>query len=283
MPKVHIARNGQQIGQFTEQEIANGLASGQFLVTDLYWHEGMSSWEKLSRFDSRARETLQIETNISAENSYREIDANGIAWETKGRNFLVRWWDTTINCLFNPNSTFKTMPVQGGMSAPLTFYFFSVLVIGVVMSFAQALSQAVVQSNQNGESPSLAVSLFCGTPFIILLAGFFGIFMAFFCSAISHFLLGILGAANKGFEATFRAVCYSLGSANSLQIIPLIGFIAAFFWAPVIFVISLKEAHKTDYWRVILAFTLAVVVPCGAIICLGLLVAMFSGYRVIPQ
>lgn len=51
----HIARNGQQLGVFAEQEIQSGIASGQFLPDDLCWTEGMTDWQPLgARFQMPA-------------------------------------------------------------------------------------------------------------------------------------------------------------------------------------------------------------------------------------
>jgi uncharacterized RDD family membrane protein YckC len=40
----HIARGGQQIGTFAEEEIRAGLAAGRFQSGDLCWAEGMADW-----------------------------------------------------------------------------------------------------------------------------------------------------------------------------------------------------------------------------------------------
>jgi uncharacterized RDD family membrane protein YckC len=44
----HIARNGKQLGVFAESEVQPGLSSGQFMLADLYWTEGMAEWQPLS-------------------------------------------------------------------------------------------------------------------------------------------------------------------------------------------------------------------------------------------
>ena len=46
--QIHIGRNNQQLGSFTVQQVLGGLASGQFLPTDIAWHEGLGDWEPLS-------------------------------------------------------------------------------------------------------------------------------------------------------------------------------------------------------------------------------------------
>lgn len=44
----HIARNGQQLGVYAEEEIQPGLVTGRFLPDDLFWTEGMAEWQPLS-------------------------------------------------------------------------------------------------------------------------------------------------------------------------------------------------------------------------------------------
>ncbi|MBL9179990.1 MAG: RDD family protein [Verrucomicrobiaceae bacterium] len=44
----HLARNGQQLGVFAEEEIQPGIATGRFLPDDLCWSEGMADWKPLS-------------------------------------------------------------------------------------------------------------------------------------------------------------------------------------------------------------------------------------------
>ena len=44
----HIARDGQQLGTFSESEISSKYSSGQLLGTDLCWKEGMANWQPVS-------------------------------------------------------------------------------------------------------------------------------------------------------------------------------------------------------------------------------------------
>lgn len=41
----HLARGGQQIGTFAEEEVRSGLAAGRFQSGDLCWTEGMTDWQ----------------------------------------------------------------------------------------------------------------------------------------------------------------------------------------------------------------------------------------------
>ena len=44
---IHIARNNQHLGQFSEEEVRQKLSAGEFLPTDLAWRAGMAGWEPL--------------------------------------------------------------------------------------------------------------------------------------------------------------------------------------------------------------------------------------------
>ncbi len=50
MGMIFINRNRQSLGQFDEQDVADGLKSGKFLPGDLAWQEPMDSWKPLAEF-----------------------------------------------------------------------------------------------------------------------------------------------------------------------------------------------------------------------------------------
>jgi len=41
----HVARDNQQLGVFSNEEVESRLASGEFLPSDLVWTEGMPQWQ----------------------------------------------------------------------------------------------------------------------------------------------------------------------------------------------------------------------------------------------
>lgn len=48
MSQYHIARDGQQLGVYSDQDIQSGLASGSIMSTDLLWTEGQADWQPVS-------------------------------------------------------------------------------------------------------------------------------------------------------------------------------------------------------------------------------------------
>jgi hypothetical protein len=45
----HVARNNQQLGTFSKEEILSRYNSGAILPTDLVWTDGMATWEPASK------------------------------------------------------------------------------------------------------------------------------------------------------------------------------------------------------------------------------------------
>ncbi|WP_395736072.1 RDD family protein [Prosthecobacter sp.] len=76
MSSYHIARNGQQLGVFSEQAIQSGLTTGQFMPDDLFWTEGMGDWQALNtRFAVSAVATTSA-YNSGVFNPYAAPSAN---------------------------------------------------------------------------------------------------------------------------------------------------------------------------------------------------------------
>ena len=46
--KYHVARESEQLGEFTDLDISAGMRRGQFQPGDLCWAPGMTDWEPLS-------------------------------------------------------------------------------------------------------------------------------------------------------------------------------------------------------------------------------------------
>ena len=42
--QIYLARNNQQAGPYSLEQVNQMLASQQVLLTDLAWHEGMTEW-----------------------------------------------------------------------------------------------------------------------------------------------------------------------------------------------------------------------------------------------
>jgi len=50
--KVHIARNGVVLGEWTQTELYPLLRASEVFPSDYYWHEGMTEWKRLAELPS---------------------------------------------------------------------------------------------------------------------------------------------------------------------------------------------------------------------------------------
>ena len=263
MGSIHINRNRQSLGQFTDQEVADGLQSGRFRPDDLGWHDSMDSWQPLSTFAD-----LPPASGIpSTPPPLSPVAGAAPVWESAEPPPLLPAIVGTIKqVLSNPVETFQAMPCEGGFWKPLQFYLVVSWVSNVVAILYQAaatlINPAVLAGEEFKDVPrSVLILIFVGLIVFMPALLFLGSFVS---SGILHLALMLVGGARKPFETTFRVLCYASGSTSVLQLVPICG--AWFFLAArlVYCVIGLKEAHRTEIWRPILAVFLVVLVCCGA-------------------
>jgi hypothetical protein len=85
MAMIHVARDAAKLGEFSLEEIREGLRTGQFRPSDLGWQAGMPDWRPLAEFvaERSSTETPSGETTpggltISATPASAET---GLPWE----------------------------------------------------------------------------------------------------------------------------------------------------------------------------------------------------------
>ncbi len=86
---------------------------------------------------------------------------------------------------------------------------------------------------------------------------------------IIHLGFLVVGAARQGFEATFRAVAYSSGTA-AFAIFPFFGPVISSVWWMVLVFIAVREIQRTTNGRATLAF----LVPVFLLAAVGVLLAL---------
>ncbi len=284
MGSIHINRNRQNLGQYSDQDVADGLQSGKFLPDDLAWQEPMDSWQPLSSFTnlppaSAVPSAPPPFSSVPPAPSGSDVPV----WESAEPPPLLTALVETIKQVFSkPAETFRAMPCEGGFGKPLKFY--------VLVSWATSAAAILYQAAATLINPAMfAGEEFKNIPKYGLAAVFVGliVFMpvflflgSFISSGILHLALILVGGAKKPFETTFRVLCYASGSTSVLQLVPICG---GWFYsvASLIYCVAgLKEAHGTDLWRPILAIFLVFLVCCGAVFGFSAL-AVYLGYSAI--
>jgi len=120
MAMIHINRNRENIGQFNEQEVAEGLKSGRFLPTDLAWRDPMPSWEPLSTFTDLPppEEIAEVKPAERAINSGEELSLGecfSSGWESFRRNMGVLIGATFLLLVVNMSLWFLSELAQAVM------------------------------------------------------------------------------------------------------------------------------------------------------------------------
>lgn len=318
MGMIFVNRGSRSLGQFSEQEVANGLGSGQFLPDDLGWTEGMEAWQALSTF-----------TNLPLPGALPVITGAPPPLEERPAAGFQEPGDIRFNeCLGKAWECFKR---NWGIGIVATLIFFAISgAVQMPMQFAQPLLQHFIKQ---GSAPALWVIICGGALFLlfwivsiaissILPAGF----MVFFIETLrtgtgklEHLFVGfrdrnwvqLLLAMLVWIAACILAAAVLLAPgiylsitmksevpalvAGGLLLIPFlyfsvgIGFVFPLivdrkigFWEAM--VTCFKTVHR-QWWQVgMLLFLIGLVMVAGVLICcVGLLPAMPLAYLIYGQ
>jgi hypothetical protein len=265
MNKIHIARDRQSLGQFSPEEVAEGLASGRFLATDLGWREPMEQWKPLSEFTDLPTGEPSL-TPPALPETIAEADVPEPAWERRTRLGTISALVKTIRqVLSEPVATFKVMKREGGVGPPLLFY----LIVATLTAWvAMGYQLVVVLMNPEAMLGPLAKSLTTAS-----LIGVQVVSMAFvplllvavaFCAAgIFHLVFQLLGSDRQPFEVTFRSYCYAVAPASVFRLVPICGDMLFFVAALVLLIFSLRETLRVDGVRATIGVVLPSLLCCG--------------------
>jgi hypothetical protein len=274
MAMIHINRDRKTLGKFNEQEVADGLKSGKFLPTDLAWRDPMPTWEPLSAFTGLpdASEVCSVDAENDANAENESAESVEPAWErTGGQSPVTTAVASVKQVLSTPSATFAQLPAEGGFIKPLFFYVLTAWTSGGAALAYQLMAALINPSMVFGEvaiSTSMMVGIFVGLLFFLPVILIFGLYVS---AGLFHLALLMTKGANKPFEATFRALAYAQGSASVLQFVPLCGGYIYPALSIVYSVIALREVHRVELWRVVLAAVLLFLLFCGLAMGAGLL------------
>ena len=266
---IHVARDGAKLGEFTIEQIRDGLSSGQFRATDLGWQSGMTEWRPLNELIAPAPSD-QIPALPAIE------PVAGLPWEHRNEVGLFKAFLHTVSLLITrPGEAFSRMRPEGGLMDPLLFG----LIGGCISQVVSLLFQLLLESIPGYPGDNATFHLFglnqwvlllifsALTPVLVLLGLFIG-------AGILHLCLMIVGGANRPFETTLRVVCFTGGSANLFSMIPVCGWLIGLVYGFVLETIGLSRAHQTTTGKALMAVLLPVFVCCCAV---GLIIAVGFG------
>jgi hypothetical protein len=278
---IHIGRAGTKLGSFSEFEVRQGLATGRFLRTDLGWKEGMEDWAPLSQFSEFAPPAPEPMPPLPSEalpgvpaDLGGDAAREGLPWDGRKQAGLVpAFIETAWLVLFRPSEAFARMRIEAGIANPL-FYnmlggWFGAIASGIYLVLTAKMQpppatltgvRALFYISPVNAMRELWILIALG-PIIVTLSVLMG-------SVIAHLFLRLAGGANKAFHVTLRVFCFSYGSAQLLQVIPIFGNLLSPAWMLVCCVVGLAAAHETTPARSITAMLLFLV-ACFAC-CIGM-------------
>ena len=273
---IHVARDGAKLGEFTLEQIREGLSTGQFRPTDLGWQSGMAEWRPLSEFVVATSAPPSAPAPLAVTGT--PAAGTGLPWENRQQIGLVKAWLDTVSLLIaKPSEAFTMMRPEGGMMDPLLFGLIGSCAGAVVSILFQTLMQSIpgFGGGSNDLFRSLGVSHVGFMVIYAVLSPLLVVMGLFIGSAILHLCLMLVGGANRPFETTFRVVCFTAGSANLFSMIPMCGGFIALVYSIVLECIGLSRAHQTTTGKALMAIFLPLIVCCG--VC-TILVIVLGGF-----
>ena len=281
MPLIHVARDGAKLGEFTLEQIREGLNTGQFRATDLAWQSGMTDWRPLSEVVGATTAAAAAPPALAAP----ALPATGLPWEHRQQLGLFKaWFDTVSMLIAKPGEAFTIMRPEGGLTDPLIFGMIGGCAGTIVSILFQGLFQSIpgISTGHNAfESFGLGLWGFLLiyavlTPLLMIMGFFIG-------GGILHLCLMLVGGANRPFETTFRVVCFTVGSANLFSMVPICGGLIALVYHIVLECIGLSRAHQTTTGKAVMAVLLPIIVCCGIWALLLFLIIGGSGALKFPS
>lgn len=186
--QIHVARDSSSLGVFSVEEVVSGLKSGRFLMTDLAWREGMSSWVMLAQWTEFAGVISAIPPDVVPQSNNLSIT---VPWEKSPS--LGNYFETIKGVLLTPYTTFASGTFN--FKNYISFGYITALFLIPLSIFGQ-MYQADVNQNLieilesinpsvflkfidsiNSQPPTPEFAAFCG---ILCYAAFYPFFIALF-------------------------------------------------------------------------------------------------------
>jgi hypothetical protein len=292
---IHIGRAGAQLGSFSEFEVGRGLKSGQFLLTDLGWKQGMEHWAPLSQFPEFNTPPEPMPP-LPGEEPFpdtgappAEVAQAGLPWDMRKEiGFFRAFAETARLVMMNPSEAFSRMLASGSLAGPLLFNliggWFGLICAGVYLVISSRVQPPPPPNLQGLDA--LFNELFNFTPeramkelqLLVFMGPVIATVSTLFSSAVAHLFLMLAGGANKPYHVTLRVFCFSYGSVQLLQILPFAGNLLAPILQMVYCVLGLAIAHGTTTLRSVMAVFLFLLAGC--VCCVGMIFMLYvsAGY-----
>lgn len=203
-----------------------------------------------------------LEPTASGEEASEEEEGY-CAWDHyAGRRWLQAYAETVKKSLLKPTEFYSKLPPHGGFTRA---FLYGAISIGAAATLNKLLSMILGSGDTDLATELLLLVL------TIVLACMIAPLGMYLVAGVTHLCLMLVGGANEGYEATFRVVAYSQGTAL-LGIIPILGRIAGAIWQVCLLVVGLREVHGASTGEALAAVLIPYAFFCGG----GLLVFIYA-------
>ena len=217
--QIHVARASSSLGVFSVEDVVSGLQSGRFLMTDLAWREGMSSWVMLAQWSEFAGVLPAAPPDVVPQLNNISIT---VPWEKSPS--LGSYFETIKGAILSPYATFASGTF--GFKKYIVFAYITALILAPFSIFGQMhtsdinqniaeflssidpvkFADAIHQLENTTTAPAAAwFGVICYTLFYPFFIALFGVFL----------WLGLkLFRENVSLEKTVVALIISLSAVN---------------------------------------------------------------------
>ena len=250
--QIHVARGSSSLGVFSIEEVVSGLQSGRFLMTDLAWREGMSTWVMLAQWSEFAGVLPAAPPDVVPQSNNLSIT---VPWE-KSRS-IGSYFETIKGALLSPYATFASGTF--GFKQYIAFAYITALLLAPFSIFGQMctndINQNIAEFLSSIDSVKFANAIHqLENTTTAPVSAWFGVicytlFYPFFIALFGVFLwLGLkLFRENVALEKTVVALIISLSALNLCSAL-----------------ILLTAPYKIYFFLVLLSAIPSIVISCRA-------------------
>jgi hypothetical protein len=128
--QIHVARDSSSLGVFSVEEVKSGLQSGRFLMTDLAWREGMSTWVMLAQWSEFTGVISAVPPDVIPQSNNLSLT---VPWEKSPS--LGSYFETIKGALLSPYATFASGAF--GFKQYIAFAYITALLLVPFSTFGQ--------------------------------------------------------------------------------------------------------------------------------------------------
>jgi hypothetical protein len=184
--------------------------------------------------------------------------AGEIPWKQRDTlGFFEAFKNTVIEVFTRPAEFYQKVRKDDDWLSPILY----VVIIAWIAGFFSFLWSSLInvplmpfmkQAQGMGAMSGMMMGTGFQFVFTFLLAPLWMVIVLFIWSGLVHLAAMVFGDGEAGFEVTFKAAAYAI-TANLLNIIPFCGGLIGGIWGLVLLIIGLKQGHKCETWKAVMA------------------------------